>query len=302
MKLEYLREFLVLAEVQSYPEAADRCYTSPSSLSRHIIALEHELGVRLFLRTPKGVELTEEGMVLLDYARTASDAMDNFEKHIRSIRAVASHQLHIGFMGSSMQYGLVDRILEFRKANPDISISLVENSTEKQLALLREDQVHFSICYEYPFLNYEGIVRVPLLYDTIAAALPAEHPLTLGNSVSLEDLRNEDFIMPVRNSPMYRFVLKLTEECGYEPRILTCTRSMHNLLFYLISSSQCTTLVEKKRFADSCPPSIRTLDLVPEVRKNICILYREHHLNPVEKRFLNYMKNAYPGMNSGAAR
>lgn len=61
MNTEYLKEFVVLAETKNFWEASDRLYMNQSTLSKHIKSLENELGINLFLRTTRRVELTNYG-------------------------------------------------------------------------------------------------------------------------------------------------------------------------------------------------------------------------------------------------
>lgn len=61
MNTEYLKEFVVLAETKNFCEASDRLYMNQSTLSKHIKSLENELGINLFLRTTRRVELTNYG-------------------------------------------------------------------------------------------------------------------------------------------------------------------------------------------------------------------------------------------------
>ena len=69
MNTEYLKEFVVLAETKNFWEASDRLYMNQSTLSKHIKSLENELGVDLFLRTTRRVELTNYGQTFLPYAK-----------------------------------------------------------------------------------------------------------------------------------------------------------------------------------------------------------------------------------------
>jgi len=69
----YYREFIVLCDVLNYAEAADQLSLSESSLSRHIKAMESELGVQLFERTTRSIKLTSYGHIVLHYAKKSSN-------------------------------------------------------------------------------------------------------------------------------------------------------------------------------------------------------------------------------------
>ena len=72
MNIDYLKEFVVLADTGNFSRAADALFLSQSSLSKHIKAMEQELAIPLFRRTTRRLELTEDGMSFLTYARQIS--------------------------------------------------------------------------------------------------------------------------------------------------------------------------------------------------------------------------------------
>lgn len=70
MNTENLKEFIVLAETKNFWEASERLYMNQSTLSKHIKNLESELGISLFTRTTRRVELTNYGRIFLPYAKS----------------------------------------------------------------------------------------------------------------------------------------------------------------------------------------------------------------------------------------
>ena len=78
MTIEQMREFVILAEERNYLVAADMLYSTQATLSRHIMAMEKELGFPLFTRSTKKIELTQEGSRFLIYARRAMKLQDDY--------------------------------------------------------------------------------------------------------------------------------------------------------------------------------------------------------------------------------
>ena len=79
MNIDYLKEFVVLADTGNFSRAADALFLSQSSLSKHIKAMEQELAIPLFRRTTRRLELTEDGMSFLTYARQISRLQYEYE-------------------------------------------------------------------------------------------------------------------------------------------------------------------------------------------------------------------------------
>lgn len=93
MNTGWLREFVVLADTCSYSEAAERLFMGQSSLSKHIKALEQELGVELFERTSRRVKLSAEGEQLLADARRLVEAELGLEQQARRCRELKRGKL-----------------------------------------------------------------------------------------------------------------------------------------------------------------------------------------------------------------
>lgn len=86
LKLHHIREFLVLSQYKNYNVAAEHLFMSQPTLSRHIKEMEGELGVSLFERSTRRVELTECGAFLVPYAKRIVSAEDQYMEGIASRR------------------------------------------------------------------------------------------------------------------------------------------------------------------------------------------------------------------------
>ncbi|MFO7539587.1 MAG: LysR family transcriptional regulator, partial [Chloroflexota bacterium] len=96
MELYQLRTFVAVAEEGHLTRAAERLHTSQPSLSAHIKALEDELGVPLFVRTPKGMRLTHAGSVLKSKAHTALKTVDAIRFEAAQLKNELGGALRIG--------------------------------------------------------------------------------------------------------------------------------------------------------------------------------------------------------------
>lgn len=96
MELYHLRTFVTVAEEGHLTRAAERLFTSQPAISAHIKGLEEELGVTLFLRTPKGMQLTAEGTQLLSRAQMALASAGEFVQHAKSLQNELIGTLRIG--------------------------------------------------------------------------------------------------------------------------------------------------------------------------------------------------------------
>jgi len=192
-ELAQLRCFATVATELNFRRAAERLNMTQPPLSRQIQLLEHHLGVALFTRSTRSVALTAAGraffieaQTLLEHAHQAAIAARRFaEGDIGSVT--------ISFVGSAVYEFLPKVIAEARLNQPHVKISLTEMNTYSQHEALRARRIDL------------GIVRAPLLqpgYETeclvrepFVLAVPSGHALAKADSVSVQDLDAQPFLM-----------------------------------------------------------------------------------------------------------
>ena len=138
MNTNWLREFVVLADTCSYAEAAARLFMGQSSLSKHIKALEEELGLGLFERTSRRVRLSREGELLLPSARALVEAEFALEAQARRCLELSRGKLDLAALPSMPSYGITELISGFMAKRPDCLVNVTECRTSEAERALRE--------------------------------------------------------------------------------------------------------------------------------------------------------------------
>ena len=142
MDLRHLRYFIAVAEERHVTRAARRLGIQQPPLSQQIRALEREVGAALFVRRPRGVELTEPGRVFLDEARAV---LAQVERALASTRRTARGEqgrIAVGFTSSAPFHPFVPRVIRaFREAHPLVSLSLEESGTPDLIEGLRSERL-----------------------------------------------------------------------------------------------------------------------------------------------------------------
>lgn len=288
MRTEYLSEFTVLADTKSYSAAAHILGIGVSALSRHIAALEEETGCILFTRTSRSVSLTADGQRLLVCACRVSAAMEEFSGR----SSVLQNQLTVGYIAAAAGYGILGQILSFRKNHPEYSIILNEGRTEQVYHQLLRAECDMAVCYEYPFPDYRNVRRIPMMHDIIVCALPESHPLAKVREISLSQLSEEVFLMHHEGSWMTRMLMALFEDAGFVPRVRYFQKLSHKYQMELVARGEGIALCEKNRSILSSP-RVSLISLVPEVRKNVCLMMRKEPLTCAAAAFLDYMTGTF---------
>lgn len=216
MDLRQLSSFIAVAEEGQLSKAAVRLCLSQPPLSRHIQALEAELGVRLFERTATGMELTQAGTALLEEARSIESLVQQATRKARRAGTGRSGHLRVGVYGSSI-YGVVPQILrQFRLSYPDVELTLHYAQTPAQVQALRRGQV--DIVFER-MVPIEPDIHVQLICrERLLVAMNMSHPLAQHEWIHIGDLRNETFILGSEVTAASR-VVEICRKAGFIPRL-----------------------------------------------------------------------------------
>ncbi|MBC5713780.1 LysR family transcriptional regulator [Roseburia sp. BX1005] len=143
--LSAYRIFYTVAHAGNISKAAKELYISQPAISKSIQKLEDGIGCKLFLRSSRGVTLTEEGELLYSYVKNAFETLTLGEEKLhRSIELGVGH-LKIGVSSTLCKYLLLPYLKEFIKRHPHISISITCQSTNDTLKLLEENKIDIGL-------------------------------------------------------------------------------------------------------------------------------------------------------------
>ena len=226
MELRHLRYFVAVAEEGHITRAAERLGIQQPPLSHQIRALERELGVQLFRRLPRGVELTEAGRSFIEDARAALARVgQGVEAAKRAARGEQGH-LRLAVPPTAPFHPFVPQvILAFREAYPLVSLTMEENLRMETLEQLRGGQMDVAFL-RASIAAPEGLVVHPLLEEPMVAALPSGHPLARSApsqdaALPLRALAGETFIAYARQQgpALYEAMAAACLQAGFSPQL-----------------------------------------------------------------------------------
>jgi DNA-binding transcriptional LysR family regulator len=222
--LRLLRYFVAVAEESHLTKAAARLGIRQPPLSQQIRVLEQELGVTLFHRLPRGMELTERGRALLDDARNIIALTEQAVEGVRRVSLGEAGRLTVGFTGSAAFHPFVPSVIRrFREVAPNVRLVLEESSTGE----LMEDVIEGRVDVAFIRGAYgpdRGVVVETVLEETMLAAFPADHPAVKGRArkrIALSELADESLILYRRHSGpgLYDAIIAACSAAGFSPRV-----------------------------------------------------------------------------------
>ncbi|TNM37504.1 LysR family transcriptional regulator [Nocardioides albidus] len=218
--LRQLNHFVTVAEERHFGRAAERLHMAQPPLSQQIRRLEAQLGVDLFVRTTRRVDLTPAGHAYLERAREILASVDGAADEARRVAAGVVGHVRIGCVGS-VTYSLLPALSRrLAEELPGVDFSFRgEMLASEQVEALRAGSIDLALLR--PPVD-DGTIRVtPLRRDRLAIALPADHDLAGKDRIRLRDLAGTELIVHSadRRSTMYDVVRRLFDDADLVPRI-----------------------------------------------------------------------------------
>jgi DNA-binding transcriptional LysR family regulator len=196
IELRQLRYFVAVAEELHFGRAAERLHMSQSPLSRAIRELERELGLVLFVRTTRRVELTPAGSALLERARPALAEIDAAFEDARRAAQPEGGTLAVGHTPFTRLQAM--RIAEeLAREHPEVQLRLEEDVTPELLRQIAGHELTAAVVMETPAAARRYGVRIDTLRDEpLLAAIPAAHPYANADAIPIGAFAEERVLLP----------------------------------------------------------------------------------------------------------
>jgi DNA-binding transcriptional LysR family regulator len=193
MNIIGLKYLLAAAETGSFAAAARALNLHVSTLSRHIFALENELGVTVFEREHSGVRLTSSGQAVLIYVRQALADLDALAKVGRSGGRGQHGHINLGVRLPPLEENLRGLLSQWHHFHPDVELSLSELSDNKLCAAIRDRHLDVAIIPELAL--GPDIASEIILEERLFAVVPIHNPIARKTSITFGDLRRESILV-----------------------------------------------------------------------------------------------------------
>jgi DNA-binding transcriptional LysR family regulator len=222
--------FLAVAGTLHFGRAAEQLGIAQPALSRQIQRLECELGVALFARTRRSVQLTAAGAAFEPAARAIVLQVEAAAREVHEVAAGRLGRLRIGFVGSAALSALPVIVRAFSASFPGITLDLHELTTAQQLAALAARRIDVGLMRAHAPVR--GIQVERLLAEPLVVALPNTARLARAEAVAIADLRDEPWVMFPRSegSGFHEQLLSICRAAQFEPVAVQEATQMQTLV------------------------------------------------------------------------
>ncbi len=249
MDLKQLEYIVMIAEENSITKAAERLFITQSGLNQQLLKLEAELGIQLFHRSKNDFRLTEAGQVYVSYAKKILQLKHEAYNILNDMADNKTGTLRIGLTPERGTPMFMSIYPDFYARYPRITIEPLEIGVKEQLSRISKGYLDLGFVtvtdrdrssFEYVhLLSEELVLAIPRTHPAAAAAAAPGEPFPV---ISLEEFKNNRFVLMTKGSTMRNLINPLFKEAGFRPDILFESASNFTLRSIVKRRLACTIL------------------------------------------------------------
>ena len=285
MTFNQLEYFVAVAETLNFTRAAEKFYISQTAITQQIKSLEEQLGVKLFSRTKRHVELTLAGTIYLNEAKLMIDRSKKAKEKALQASEGFSGSLNIGFMKGCEQIGLSDLITRFKENYPEITLNFHSSNFSALLQSLYDysNDVIFNLKPKTTLnqdLVFKSFKSIPLY-----VLIHLQHHFAYKSEIMRQELHDETFIIikTAKTEIINGFL-----PAGFLPKNINYAEDIEYLLLMVSANMGVAILPEYSMHYLNGLNSIRAIPLVNDMEVvEIALAYNSKNYNPAIERFVN---------------
>ena len=214
MLLAGLQGFVEVARTRNVSLAARALFITQPALTARLQRLEGDLGVSLFVRTPRGMRLTEAGEGFLPFATRALDALADGRRLVQTVAGGGAGRLALGAAPALSTYVLPGILATFAAAHPRVRVSVRTGHSEEILELILSERVDLGLVRA---LRHPDIVSTPLYEDRLVLVVRPQHAFAARGRIRLEEIAGEQLVTFDRTSSYTELTNALFRGAGVQP-------------------------------------------------------------------------------------
>lgn len=184
--------FLAVARLGNVSRAAEEMFLTQPTLTARLKGLEEEVGDSLFVRTSRGMRLTEAGREFVPYAERVIGGFEDGKRRLAEMRGVLGGRLVLGSSPGVGTYALPGLLERFVAAYPGVVVSVRTGHSDEILEMVLKEEVQLGLTKE---MSHPEIESLTLYEDELALVVDPDHRFTEKGSASLQDIGEENLIL-----------------------------------------------------------------------------------------------------------
>jgi len=292
MELLQLRYFCKVVQYGSITRAAEECHVSQPSISKTIALLEKEVGVQLFDRIGRVIQLNQHGAKFYKHAIAIVNHADDSLLELKDATEEPSGKVRLLMLAASNL--MPDLFINFHKIYPKINLQLVRR--DKDESFLSND---WDLCISATPSHYPELDNKLLLKEDLVLAVHADHPLAGRTSIHLSEAASYDFISYTKGASIRTLSDSLCRLAGFEPNIVFESDSVQTVKVMVqakIGLALIPSITQRSILSSTIVPV--TIDK-PESHRDINLYWRgNRYMSSATRTFMDYTIDLFQSINS----
>lgn len=300
VELRLWRQFLTLSDELHFGRAAQRLHMTQPPLTQAIAHLETVLGLRLFDRTKRSVQLTAAGLALVPEVRDLLARAQALPAHARAAAGGELGHLRLGFV-STVGFALLPQwVRAFRERYPKLALELTEATGDVQLQLLDRGEMDAGFMLHASGFIPPGLERVVVATEQLLLALPEHHRLASAAKLTLARVLDEPLVLfPRRIVPsLHDAILAMYHAAGRSPSVAQEAIQMQTIVNLVSAGLGLAWVPESVRqfqrtgvvYRSVLSPRKNARNTVPACETSL--VWAAHSANPVLARFIKFITDS----------
>ncbi|WP_341221415.1 LysR family transcriptional regulator [Polaribacter atrinae] len=289
IEYRHIRYFLAVAETLHFRKAAEKLYISQPGLTRQIKNMEDDLGVKLFDRHNRKVELTKTGEYLRKELTRNLNELTEILDFAKLVNNGIEGNLNFGYVGSAMKKIIPQLLLRLKEEYENVVFNLKEMNNQQQIEQLLSNEIDVGFVRLDRVPTGLGICEV--LKEPFCLVLPIEHPLNSDNFKSLIQLEKEPFIMfDSSDSPSYyEKVMQLFDDSGFSPIVSHSTIHAASIYSLVENGLGISIVPASLTLTDNKKVKFIVLDKMTQ-RTSLSVIWNKNNKNPSLQHLLKFIE------------
>ena len=289
MDYRHLKYFLEVAQQKSFSKAARNLHISQSAISRMIKSLEDEIGVTLFIRNAKTVELTAPGTIFLNSAKRCVFSFEHLKSDFENEFNLKQDTIEIGLPPITDAHVFAKLLGEFKKTYPQIEIKLYEHGSKIVESSVQEGIIDVGIICTIPNKDFESFF---LSNDEVCVVMPKDCPLAENKTVPMKLLADYPLVLYRDDFNMHDDILNTCSKIGFAPKVVFET-SQRELMIQTVSSGLGVALLPSRlcpKNSEESPVVVRRL-IEPEMTHHLYAIWKKgRYLSRAARLWIEFTK------------
>jgi DNA-binding transcriptional LysR family regulator len=214
MLLAHLESFVEVARSGNVSRAAQALFLTQPAVTARLKSLESDLGAELFVRSARGMKLTDAGRAFLPYAQRTLGLVSEGRQVIADLREGATGELVIGAAPAVSTYLLPTILKTFRATHPNVRLGVRTGHTEEVLEMVLRQEVNIGIGRP---VRHPEVELIPVFEDELLLVVSRRHPFAARTKVRMDELASDRLILFDRASSYHELTSALFREAGVVP-------------------------------------------------------------------------------------